>query len=142
MTGGYSIFHGTMADLPYPAVEAAAAAGAGVLVPSGVIEQHGPHLPLGTDAYAAYLLCRRLAEELAARGRQVLIAPPLFWGVNHVSASFAGTFRTRPETAAALHDDVLDSLFARPGGAVHKLMLRLTRRSFNRLQQAAFGGAA
>jgi creatinine amidohydrolase len=107
---GYSIFEGTMADLAYPEVEAAAAAGACVLLPSGVIEQHGPHLPLGTDAYAAYQLCRLLAGELHRRDRAVLIAPPLFWGVNEVSRSFAGTFRVRPDTARALHDDVLDSL--------------------------------
>ncbi|MFF4607362.1 creatininase family protein [Streptomyces sp. NPDC001339] len=39
-----------------PEVEAAAGRGACVLLPTGVIEQHGPHLPLGTDAYGAYQL--------------------------------------------------------------------------------------
>ena len=46
---GYSIFEETMVDLTFPQVEAAAARGAAVLVPSGVVEQHGPHLPTGTD---------------------------------------------------------------------------------------------
>ncbi|WP_405834672.1 MULTISPECIES: creatininase family protein [unclassified Streptomyces] len=99
-----------MADLTYPQAEAAAAAGACVLLPTGVIEQHGPHLPLGTDAYGAYQLCRMVKDELDRRRLPALIAPPVFWGINQVSGAFAGTFRTRPETAAALHFDIMESL--------------------------------
>ncbi|MFE0380677.1 creatininase family protein [Streptomyces inhibens] len=110
MDNGYSIFARTMADLTYPEVEAAAERGACVLLPTGVIEQHGPHLPLGTDAYGAYQLCRLVMAELEQRGVEALIAPPVFWGINQVSSAFPGTFRTRPETAVALHTDILDSL--------------------------------
>ncbi|WP_327327932.1 creatininase family protein [Streptomyces sp. NBC_01210] len=110
MNDGYSIFARTIADLTYPEVEAAAERGACVLLPTGVIEQHGPHLPLGTDAYGAYQLCRLVMAELEQRGVEALIAPPVFWGINQVSSAFAGTFRTRPETAVALHTDILDSL--------------------------------
>lgn len=79
MHSGYSLFAGTMADLTYPQVEAAAAAaGACVLLPTGVIEQHGPHLPLGTDAYGAYQLCRMVKDELDRQGAPALIAPPVF----------------------------------------------------------------
>ena len=110
MNDGYSIFAGTIADLTYPEVEAAAERGDCVLLPTGVIEQHGPHLPLGTDAYGAYQLSRLVWEELEHRGVEALIAPPVFWGINQVSSAFPGTFRTRPETAVALHTDILDSL--------------------------------
>ncbi|MFI6148861.1 creatininase family protein [Streptomyces sp. NPDC051109] len=110
MNNGYSIFAGTIADLTYPDVEAAAGRGACVLLPTGVIEQHGPHLPLGTDAYGAYQLCLLVRTELEQRGVEALIAPPVFWGINQVSSAFPGTFRTRPETAVALHTDILDSL--------------------------------
>ncbi|MFK0259636.1 creatininase family protein [Streptomyces sp. NPDC090445] len=98
----YSVFAGTMADLTYPQV-AAAAAGACVLLPTGVIEQHGPHLPLGTDAYGAYQLCRMVEDELDRHRVPALIAPPVFWGINQVSGAFAGTFRGDRERA----DDVL-----------------------------------
>ena len=47
--GGYSIFHETMADMTWLEVERAARNGAVVLWGLGVIEEHGPHLPLGTD---------------------------------------------------------------------------------------------
>ncbi|MCF3141771.1 creatininase family protein [Streptomyces platensis] len=97
-------------DLTYPEVEAAADRGACVLLPTGVIEQHGPHLPLGTDAYGAYQLSRLVKSELAQHAVEALIAPPVYWGINQVSAAFPGTFRVRSETAVALHTDILDSL--------------------------------
>ena len=54
--GGYSIFHETMADMTYPEIEAAAKRHAILLWPMGVIEEHGPQLPLGTDIYNAYAM--------------------------------------------------------------------------------------
>jgi creatinine amidohydrolase len=39
-----------------------------MLVPIGVIEQHGPHLPLATDAYGAYLVSVLTKAELEKRG--------------------------------------------------------------------------
>ena len=56
--------------------------------------------------------------------------------------SFRQILRLVPWVAHELPDEVLQSLFDRPGGAVHKLMLRLTRRRFERLERAAFGAAA
>lgn len=53
--------------------------------------------------------------------------------------SFRQVLRLVPWAAHELPDDVLQMLFERPGGAVHKLVLRLTRRSFERLERAAFG---
>ena len=61
-SGGYSIFHGTMADMTFPEVMQAAADRAVVLWGLGVIEQHGPHLPLGTDVYMPSALLRRVQE--------------------------------------------------------------------------------
>ncbi len=64
-----------------------AAAGAVLAVPLGSTEQHGPHLPLSTDADIASALCARLA---AARPG-VLVAPPLAYGSSGEHAGFAGT---------------------------------------------------
>ena len=33
-----------------------------ILVPIGSLEQHGPHLPLGTDTITALEVCKRAAE--------------------------------------------------------------------------------
>lgn len=46
-----------------------------LLVPVGVLLQHGPHLPLGTDT----LVVTRLAEEISRR-EGVLVAPTLPYG--------------------------------------------------------------
>src|SRR5574340_175791 len=46
---GKSIFEDTIAEMTYPQVEAAIVRGAVGLWAIGVIEQHGPHLPTGTD---------------------------------------------------------------------------------------------
>ena len=50
---GYSIFDGTIADMTWMEVEQAAINDSIMLVPIGTIEQHGPHLPLGTDTYGS-----------------------------------------------------------------------------------------
>lgn len=103
-------FAGTMAEMTYREIAAAASRRAGVLVPVGVIEQHGPHLPTGTDAYIAGDVCRLTQDHAGRLGAELLIAPPFFWGVNHIFAGFPGTFRTRPEIAAALLTDIVETL--------------------------------
>src|SRR5512140_2553851 len=60
--GGYSIFHETMVDMTYPEIEAAAKRHAILLWPMGVIEEHGPQLPLGTDIYDAYAMMKQVAR--------------------------------------------------------------------------------
>jgi creatinine amidohydrolase len=108
--GGYSIFHDTMADMTYPEIAEAAASGATVLWGIGVIEQHGPHLPLATDVYAPTAVLRRVKNLLADRGVASLIAPPFYWGVNHVTGRFPGSFEVRPAVMSELIIDVLCSL--------------------------------
>jgi len=56
-------------------------------VPLGSTEQHGPHLPLGTDSVVALAL----AERLAGARRDVLLAPLLPYGASGEHAGFAGT---------------------------------------------------
>lgn len=102
----------TMADMTATAVEAAARRDAAVLLPIGVMEAHGPHLPIGTDAFIALQLCRLTQTYAARHGREALIAPPYYWGINGVLGEFAGSFRIREETAAALLTDVIESLVA------------------------------
>ncbi len=56
-------------------------------VPLGATEQHGPHLPLGTDTVIAAALCERLAEEVD----DLLVAPAVPYGSSGEHASFPGT---------------------------------------------------
>lgn len=76
-----------LADLAWPAIADAAAAGAVLVVPLGSCEQHGPHLPVTTDADIA----TALAEGLAARRTDVLLAPTVTYGASGEHDGFAGT---------------------------------------------------
>ena len=57
-----------------------------VLVPVGSIEQHGPHLPLDTDARVAVAVAAR-----AAAGTDLLVAPPVAYGASGEHEGFPGT---------------------------------------------------
>ena len=103
--GGYSMFHETMVDMTYQEVEDAAKQNTIVLWPMGVIEEHGPHLPLGTDIYNAYIEFKQTARLLKAAGKSVIIAPPMYWGINEATASFGGSFTVRPSTLKSLIED-------------------------------------
>lgn len=109
-SGGYSVFHGTMADMTYLEVADAAREGAVVLWGLGVIEQHGPHLPLATDVYMPYALLRRVASHLSAKGIRNVTMPPFYWGINHVTGLFPGTFEVRPSVMVELMIDLIKSL--------------------------------
>jgi creatinine amidohydrolase len=129
-----ALLNDTMADMTAFQIADAARRGAGVLLPIGVMEAHGPHLPTGTDAYIATQLCRLTRSYAAAAGRELIIAPPYYWGINHVLGEFVGSFNIRPETAKLLLIDVIDSLRANAftdillvshhGDFAHNVMIR------------------
>jgi mycofactocin system creatininase family protein len=58
-----------------------------VLVPVGSLEQHGPHLPLETDAVIAEAVTRRLAEHTPG----AWAAPVVTYGASGEHQTFAGT---------------------------------------------------
>lgn len=113
---GYSIFAGTIADMSWPQVEAAAKRGAAMIVPIAVIEQHGPHLPLATDTYGAYLLCTRIRGELAAVDVEAVVSPPYDFGINSTTWMFPGSLTVRRQGMV----DVLTDLFCGYGRAGFK----------------------
>jgi creatinine amidohydrolase len=105
-----NIFEETMAHMTYVEIEEAAQKKTPVLFPIGVIEEHGPHLPLAVDAYGSYLKSRMIKSELEKRGIKVLIAPPFYWGVNVATDAFGGSFICREETVISVIGDILASL--------------------------------
>jgi creatinine amidohydrolase len=74
-----------------------------VLLPFGATEQHGPHLPVGTDALLVEEVLRRLAPRIGDLDAIIL---PTTWctksGEHH---AFAGSLDLQPETLmAVVHD--------------------------------------
>jgi creatinine amidohydrolase len=108
--GGYSIFHETMADMTFPEIEHAVRSGAVPLWGLGVIEQHASHLPLATDVYVPMAVLRLARRLLASRRIDAVIVPPFYWGVNHVTSSYVGSFVVRPSIVVELMADVFASL--------------------------------
>lgn len=62
-----------------------------LLVPVGSVEQHGPHLPLATDAMIANAVTRAAAERLDEAGTSVLVAPSMNYGASGEHEGFPGT---------------------------------------------------
>ena len=62
---------------------------ASLLVPLGSTEQHGPHLPLGTDTLIAMHIARVAADRLGPAA--AVVAPALPYGSSGEHAGFAGT---------------------------------------------------
>lgn len=76
-----------------------------ILLPAGSCEQHGAHLPLGTDAYQALLLACGIAEKA-----DLPIAPVIWAGLAPYHMAMAGTITLRYETYINLAYDVCRSL--------------------------------
>ncbi|GAB3939515.1 creatininase [Corynebacterium tapiri] len=83
-----------------------------VILPVGSFEQHGPHLPLGTDSVIATKLAERVGKELDA-----LVLPTLAYGYRSApysggGSTFPGTLDLRLNTLTVLIQDILTELVA------------------------------
>lgn len=96
-----------LADQTWPDIEQALADGFDtVVLPLGATEQHGPHLPTGTDT----LLAVELAERIARRLGNALVAPAIPVGPSEEHSSFPGTVSISTATVQRLLWDYVDSL--------------------------------
>lgn len=93
-------------NLTMPAFEAGLRQTRTVLIPFGSVEEHGLHLPLGTDTFQAADVCRRLSER-----RPVFVAPAIFYGVCRSTSNHPGTISVSTETLKALTIDIVRSLY-------------------------------
>jgi creatinine amidohydrolase len=110
-----------LAEIPFPEVDRLARAGrALVILPVGVVEEHGAHLPLGLDCFAAEVYAEAAGPYLEEKGYEVVIAPTVSYGVARAAIDFPGTLSLEPETLTALVVDIGRSL-ARHG--LHRLVI-------------------
>ena len=87
-----------------------------VIVPIGSTEQHGPHLPTGTDHIVAWELAKRVGDRTGA-----LVLPLLPYGFSEDHFPRAGTISLSAETLRAVIRDVVRSLSL--NGAKHVVLL-------------------
>ena len=96
-----------VAELDRVALVERAANGAIGLVPVGSLEQHGDHLPVGTDTMLVESVCLRAA---ARAGVDVLVAPPLWTGFSPHHLRFGASVSLRADTLLRLVRDVVRTL--------------------------------
>jgi creatinine amidohydrolase len=92
-----------LAHLTKDEFAAAMQAGRWILLPFGTVEQHGPHLPLGTDLCYAEHICSAVAERTNG-----LMAPALPYGVCRSMRNFPGTISLTPATLTAVVREVME----------------------------------
>jgi len=95
----------SISDLTSPEVAELVGRTATAVIPIGSVEQHGPHLPNGTDTIAAELVAANVAERLPA-----LLVPFGPYGVTPIHAGHPGTINLRRSTFAALLTDICEEL--------------------------------
>jgi creatinine amidohydrolase len=88
-------------DLTMPGFETLRQQTQTVILPLGSLEEHGPHLPLGTDTFHALEVARRAADL-----HPLVVAPPLFYGMCRSTREHPGTVSISGDTLRALLVDV------------------------------------
>lgn len=75
-------------ELTWPEAREAAGQDRVAVVPVGTMEQHGPHLPLATNALAAAELSRLAVKRVP---EEALLLPPVYYGASERHMDFPGT---------------------------------------------------
>jgi len=87
-----------------------------VIIPFGSVEEHGTHLPLGTDTMHAYEISLR-----AAHLRPLFVAPPIWYGLCRSTSEHPGTISIKGATLRALCIDIMGALFRK--GLTNQVLL-------------------
>jgi creatinine amidohydrolase len=92
--------------LSWPHIKECAERGCVVIIPIGVIEQHGHHLPVDTDAFIVH----EIAIEAARRDPEILVGPTVHFGYTPSNKNFPGSISLSASTWTALIRDVVRSV--------------------------------
>ncbi|MGY5858023.1 MAG: creatininase family protein, partial [Candidatus Thorarchaeota archaeon] len=98
-----------LAKMTWPEVEEILKETDIVLVPVGSTEQHGPALPVDTDAYITTELTLLLAEKIWSK-QKVVVAPTMSFGYSPHHMDFKGTISLNESTLANVYVDICKSL--------------------------------
>ena len=96
-------------ELSVPDVEALDRDRTVMVLPLGSVEQHGRHMPLGTDTILAGSVVEAAAERLSGR---IVMLPSPWYGLSAHHMHFEGTLTLQATTLMALVEDIVASLVA------------------------------
>ena len=97
--------HNYLPHMTWPEVEEFLERSDMVILPVGSVEQHGPHLPLGTDYFNGLERAK-----LVAQRTDVLVAPILLPGQSPYHMEFPGTITLSAETLQRVYVEAAQSL--------------------------------
>jgi len=80
-----------------------------VVIPVGSVEQHGQHLPVGTDSFAAEAVVHRAAAHWSGP-KPLLLLPTVWTGLSPHHMGLPGSITLRSETFISVLEDVCASL--------------------------------
>lgn len=81
-----------LVELPGPALHSTLTADSILVLPTGSIEHHGPHLPLATDLLLAEAIAERVVAGAVAAGIDTWLLPPIAYAKSDEHAWAPGTF--------------------------------------------------
>lgn len=96
-------------EMTWPEIREASERGRVAVIPVGVIEQHGYHLPTHTDTFLAAEVARRAAERV---GELAIVVPPIVHGFVPHHMDFPGTITVRAPVFIDYCVDVATSVVA------------------------------
>jgi creatinine amidohydrolase len=96
-------------ELSAPEIEALDRETTVIVLPIGAVEQHGHHMPVGTDSLLAQAVSLDAASRMPGR---VAVMPPPWYGFSAHHMHFAGTVALQPSTMIALIEDIVASIIA------------------------------
>jgi creatinine amidohydrolase len=100
-----------LGKIPFTEVARLAKSGRALtILPVGVVEEHGAHLPLGLDSFAAETYAAAAAPHLGEAGYEVVVAPTINYGVARAAIDFPGTLSLEPETLRSMVVEIGRSL--------------------------------
>ncbi|WP_456434507.1 creatininase family protein [Thermosulfuriphilus sp.] len=77
-----------------------------VIIPFGSLEEHGQHLPLGTDTIQIYEIAKGVAQEYP-----LFVAPPVYYGLCRSTKDHPGTVTIKGQTLWQITHDLLSSFY-------------------------------
>src|SRR5215831_20294715 len=92
------------AELTQPEIAAQFRQNPLVILPAGSVEQHGPHLPTGTDTFAATVISHGVAERMDG-----LVLPATPFGITPMHMPYEGTITLAPDTFIRLTIEICAS---------------------------------
>ncbi len=95
-----------IAEMTMPEFEAGLEKTKTVIIPVGSTEEHGNHLPLGTDTMQVYEVCKMAGEIMP-----LFVTPPLSFGFCRSTHGFPGTVGISHDCLRLYIHDVVHSLY-------------------------------